>query len=163
MSISIIVAMSQNRVIGKDNHLPWHLPEDLKHFKKITTDHPIIMGRKTSESIGRKLPDRINCVVTRRTDFTTNCEEVFNSFDEVLAYANSSNEECFIIGGEEIYRLALPHADKIYMTVIEKNFEGDAFFPEVDLENDFVVIKKAETQISEKEKLPFHFVIAKRT
>jgi dihydrofolate reductase len=126
--IKIIVAMSRNRVIGNANTLIWHLPEDLKRFKELTTGNTIVMGRKTYESIGRPLPNRRSIIITRDTNYQVEGCEVVNSLEEALLL---SNNDCFIIGGGEIYRQALDKADRIYLTLIEKNFEGDTTFPEI--------------------------------
>jgi dihydrofolate reductase len=130
MIISIIAAVSNNNVIGKDNKLPWHLPGDLKRFKELTTGHTIIMGRKTFESIGRPLPSRRNIVVTRNKDYKADGVEIIHSIKEALDLVKNE-DEVFIIGGEEIYKLALPMANKIYLTRINKEYDGDAFFPEL--------------------------------
>lgn len=129
--LSIIAAVSKNWVIGKDGKLPWRLPEDLKRFKELTTGHPIIMGRKTYESIGRPLPYRRNIVITRDMNYEAPECLVVHSVEEALDAANPVNE-VFCIGGEEIYKEFLPLADKIYLTKINKDFDGDAFFPVVD-------------------------------
>lgn len=161
MSLSIIVAMSKNRVIGKDNKIPWHIVEDLKRFKKITMGHPIIMGRKTFESIGRPLPGRENIVITRNPDFKAEGVTVVHSLDQALN-GRSTNEELFIIGGAEIYKSVLPQVDKLYITRIEKEFEGDAFFPELDLDKEFKVIEESQKFISEKNQLPYCFITVER-
>ncbi|NNJ94224.1 MAG: type 3 dihydrofolate reductase [Halobacteria archaeon] len=131
MKISIIVAMADNRVIGHDNHLPWHLPADLKHFKATTMGKPIIMGRKTWESIGRPLPGRTNIVVTRDARYTADGCVVVHSVDAALQ-ACSADEEVMVIGGAEFYRQVLPHASTLYLTLVHDRFDGDAFFPELD-------------------------------
>ncbi len=130
--ISLIVAMSENRVIGVKNHLPWSIPEDLKRFKEITLGHPIVMGRKTFESIGRVLPKRTNIVVTRDRAYRVEGAAVCFSFEEALEWAARSpgGEETFVIGGAEIFRLAMPLAWRIYLTEVKWPFEGDTFFPE---------------------------------
>ena len=161
MSLSIIVAMSKNRVIGKDNKIPWHLSEDLKRFKKITMGHPIIMGRKTYESIGRPLPGRENIVITRNPKFKAEGITVVHSLEDAVR-GKDPNEELFIIGGAEIYKSALPQVEKLYMTRIEKDFEGDAFFPELDSEKDFEVIEESQKFISEKNQLPYRFMTFQR-
>ncbi len=127
MRISIIVAMDANGVIGRDNALPWRLPEDLKRFKQLTMGHALVMGRRTFESIGRPLPGRKNIVVTRRRDFHPVGAVVAHSLDEALAAANG--DEVFIAGGGEVYRQALPLADRMYVTAVEGTHEGDTFFP----------------------------------
>ena len=126
--IKIIVAMSKNKVIGDSNSLIWHLPEDLKRFKQLTTGNTIIMGRKTYESIGRPLPNRRNIIITRDLNYFVDGCEVVNSLEEALLL---SNNDCFIIGGGEIYRQAIDISDKIYLTLIDKEFEGDTTFPEI--------------------------------
>ena len=126
--INIIVAMSKNRVIGNNNTLIWHLPEDLKRFKALTTGNTIVMGRKTYESIGKPLPNRRSIIITRDTNYKVDGCEVVNSLEEALEL---SNNNCFIIGGGEIYRQALDKADRIYLTRINKDFEGDTTFPEI--------------------------------
>lgn len=129
--ISIIAAISENRAIGKDNKLLWHIPEDMIRFKKITSGHPVIMGRKTYESMGKMLPNRINIIVTRHSDYQVTGGFVFTSLPEAINFAKErDSNEIFIIGGGEIYRQALPLADKLYLTVVQGNFEGDTFFPD---------------------------------
>lgn len=161
MTLSIIVAMSQNRVIGKDNKLPWHLSEDLKRFKKITMGHPIIMGRKTYESIGRPLPGRENIVITRNPEFKAEGVTIVHSLEEAVK-RKDPKEELFIIGGAEIYKSALPQVDKLYITRIEKDFDGDVFFPEIDKKKDFKVIEESQKLISEKNQLPYLFLTFRR-
>lgn len=131
--ISFIWAMDKNRVIGKDNQLPWHLPEDLKFFKKSTMGHPVAMGRKTHESIGRPLPGRENIIITRNEQYESENCTVFHSAEEFVDFCKKKDEEVFVIGGAEIFRQLFPYADKLYLTVINEEFEGDTFFPEFDL------------------------------
>lgn len=130
--ISIVVAIAEkNRAIGKDNKLPWHIPEDLKRFKEITTGHPIIMGRRTYESIGRPLPNRTNIIVTKNKDFRAENCVVVNSLEEAIKKASEiDQEEIYIIGGGEIFKQALPYTDKLYLTLVQGDIEGDVFFPE---------------------------------
>jgi dihydrofolate reductase len=134
MIISIIAAMSENHVIGRSGDLPWHLPDDFARFKKITTGHPIIMGRKTFASIGaRPLPHRLNIIVTRNSDYHCAGVAVATSLDAALALArNDSDEEVFICGGEQIYRLTIPMADRLYLTVVHTEIEGDTHFPPIE-------------------------------
>jgi len=141
--LSLIVAMGENRVIGVDNHLPWNIPEDLKRFKAITLNHPIVMGRKTFESIGKPLPKRTNIVVTRDRSYRVEGGAVCYSFNEALEWARRSpgNEEVFVIGGSEIFKHALPLAARIYLTEVHWPFEGDTFFPEFD-EEDFKEVSR---------------------
>ena len=131
MKLSIIVAMSNNRVIGRDNTMPWHLPADLRHFKHITLGKPILMGRKTYESIGRPLPERHNIVITRDNSYTTPGCTVVHSIDAALQTAAGS-DEVMVIGGAEFYRQVLPQVDTIYLTQIHAELEGDTFFPVLD-------------------------------
>lgn len=143
--ISIIAALAENRAIGKDNKLLFHIPEDLKHFKKITLGHPIIMGRKTYESIGRLLPERTNIIVTRNPSYKVPGGFVFDSLKKALNYAQKQEkEEVFIIGGGEIYRQTLPLTDKLYLTVVRGKYEADTFFP--DYSEFKKVIKSKERQ-----------------
>ena len=128
MIISLIAAMSSNRVIGVNNTLPWKLSADLKRFKQLTMGHCLVMGRKTFESIGRPLPGRTTIVVTRQDNFKSDGVIVAHSIDEALHAA--SGEEVFITGGADLYKQTINLANRIYLTVIEKEFQGDAFFPE---------------------------------
>lgn len=132
MRIAAIAAMSENRVIGRHNKLPWHLPADLKHFKTITMDKPILMGRKTYDSIGRALPGRCNIVITRDPSFQAPGCVVANSIECALEAASYS-EEIIIIGGALLYEHMLPRTQRIYMTIIHHEFEGDTFFPALNM------------------------------
>jgi dihydrofolate reductase len=132
MRISMIIAMDKNRVIGMDNDIPWRLPADLKRFKEITMGKPIIMGRKTYESIGRPLPGRHNIVLTRKRDYQAEGCTVVSSINEALAAANGS-EEVMIIGGATLYEQFLSCADRLYLTLIEGHVEGDTYFPEFEI------------------------------
>ena len=131
MKISIIVAMDEQRVIGNENRLPWRLPADLKHFRAVTMGKPIIMGRKTWESIGRPLPGRTNIVVTRDRDYVAGGCVVVHSLEDALDAA-CDHAEAMVIGGGEFYRQVLPQASTLYMTRVHGTFEGDAFFPALD-------------------------------
>ncbi len=136
--VSIIAAMTEkDRVIGKDQDLPWRLPEDLKRFKKLTINHPVIMGRKSYEAIGHALPKRDNIVLTRQEEYHLNDAKVFNTLEKAVNYAKEIDSEIFIIGGEEIFREALNQGivDKMYLTIIKQDFDGDTFFPEIDESN----------------------------
>lgn len=131
--ISIIVAVAgKKRVIGKAGGMPWYISEELKRFKEITMGHPIIMGRKTHESIGKALPGRTNIVITKDTAYTAEGIKVTHLLEEALEVASTAEgaEEVFIIGGGEIYNQALPLTDKLYITEIEKELDGDVFFPD---------------------------------
>lgn len=131
MIVSLVAAMSRNRVIGRAGGIPWHLPRDLRHFKELTVDHTVIMGRKTFEEVRRPLANRRNVVVTRNPDFRPHGVTVVPSLDEALALG-ATETEVFVIGGGEIYRLAMPRADRIYLTVVHTEVEGDTYFPEFD-------------------------------
>jgi dihydrofolate reductase len=128
----IVVAVARNGVIGVDGGLPWRIPEDLARFKEITMGHALIMGRQTFESIGRPLPGRINIVLTRRRDWSHEGVEVARSLDEALQAAASMGVDAFIIGGAEVYRSALEHAERIELTEVDAEPEGDTWFPEID-------------------------------
>lgn len=128
--ISAILAMSENRVIGKNNQLPWHLPADLTHFKTLTTGHPIIMGRKTYASIGKPLPNRTNIILTRDTTFKAdNCLIVHSPQQALEQATNRESKEIFIIGGAEIYQQLMPYTQRLYLTLVHDTVEGDTFFP----------------------------------
>ncbi|MCO5144035.1 MAG: dihydrofolate reductase [Oligoflexia bacterium] len=137
MNVSLVVAMSENRVIGIENRLPWNIPEDLKRFKQITSGHPIIMGRKTYESIGRLLPNRTNIIISRNKDYRVQNAIICHSLSEAIEWAQKSpgSDEIFVIGGGEIFKQAIPLSNKIYLTKVLWAFEGDAYFPEFDEEN----------------------------
>lgn len=126
--ISLIVAHDKNRVIGYENKMPWHLPGELKYFKEQTMGKPIIMGRKTFESIGRPLPGRKNIIITRNPNYTSEGIDVVTSLDDAIKLAGDV-EEIMFIGGEQIFKLVLPIADRLYITQIEHEFNGDTFFP----------------------------------
>lgn len=133
--VALIVAMSRNGVIGRDNGMPWHLPEELRHFKAITMGKPMVMGRKTWESIGRALPGRTSIVVTRRRQWQPEGAIVVASVGEALARGRAiagAGGEVMVIGGGEIYRQALPGADRLYITEVDLEVEGDTFFPPID-------------------------------
>ncbi|MCG8410154.1 MAG: dihydrofolate reductase [Bacteroidales bacterium] len=151
--ISIIVAVSENNVIGKDNDLIWHLPRDLKHFKETTTGHYVIQGRKTFESFGRPLPNRVNVIITRNEDLKIDGCIVVHSLQEALEAAKTDNE-IFIIGGGTIYEQAMSLADRIYLTKVHQEFEGDTFFPKID-EDKWMEIDKRKFAPDEKNKYPF--------
>ena len=131
IKLSMIAAMGKNRVIGKDNDMPWHLPADLQHFKKTTLGSPIIMGRKTYDSIGRPLPGRLNIILSRNSDLEIEGCRVVHSLDEAIALAEKEkSDEVFITGGAHLYHTFLEKADRLYITLIDENFEGDTYFPD---------------------------------
>ncbi len=134
MKISLIVAMASNRAIGLNNQMPWHLSADLKKFKKITMGSPILMGRKTYESIGRPLPGRTNIIISRNPAYQALAETgclVFNEINKAIENCGAANE-VFVIGGSDFYKSMLPVADTLYLTKIHQEFEGDTFFPELN-------------------------------
>ena len=160
MKISLIVAMSKNRVIGRNGDLPWHLSSDLKRFKKLTMGHAIIMGRKTFESIGRLLPGRTTIVVTRQADYDGKGALVAGSLDKALQLAQN-NEEVFIVGGAEIYRTALPRIERIYLTSVRVDLEGDTYFPELELQ-DWKLTEQTEHTSDEKNQFNYSFCVYDR-
>lgn len=153
----MIVACSRNRVIGKNLQLPWRLPDDLKRFKELTLGHPVIMGRKTFESIGKPLPGRKNIVITRQKSFGPDGVKTVSSLDEALEVI-SGVSEAFIIGGGEIYQMALSRADRIYLTWVDAEVDGDAYFPDWSREG-FVEVSQEVHPIDERHALPFRFLI----
>ena len=158
--LSAIVAMAENRVIGKDNRLPWHLPADLQHFKSITTGHTIIMGRKTYESIGRPLPNRTNIILTRDKQFSAPGCVVCTSLEEALRYVDGSNE-AFIIGGAEIYRQLLAKVQRIYLTIVHEQIVGDAYFPELD-EKEWKEVKREAFEADDRNEYGYSFVVMEK-
>jgi dihydrofolate reductase len=151
--LSIIVAVSENNVIGKDNDLIWKLPRDMKHFKETTTGHCIIMGRKTFESNGRPLPNRTNIIITRDKDFKAEACVVVHSLEDAIKEAKDDSE-AFIIGGGVIYELTMPIVDRVYLTKIHHSFEGDTFFPELNM-NEWNIIEERFFEPDEKNEYPF--------
>ena len=148
MKITLVAAIASNNVIGKENSLPWNIPEDLKRFKQMTSGHTILMGRKTFDSIGRPLPNRQNIVMTKDKNFEQEGIKVINDFDEALELIKESNEDVFVIGGSKIYELFEPVANSLAITRILKDFEGDAFFPDINW--DLWQIEKEEKFFDEK-------------
>ena len=143
MIISQIVAISQNRVIGKDNHLPWHMPDDLAYFFRMTIGRHIIIGRKNYEANGKALPNRINIVVTRKKDYIApGCIVLYNINDAINYARERGEEEVFISGGSEIYKATLEITDRIYLTLIDAEVEGDVYYPEMDMRKWQVVSEK---------------------
>lgn len=162
MIISAIVAISENNVIGHDNQLPWYLPADLKYFKKTTLHHPVIMGRKSFESIGRPLPKRQNIVITKNPFYIANGISVAHSLEESIEIASESGtDEVFVIGGAEIFNLALPFCDRIYLTRVHDDIEGNIYFPEWD-ENEWKLIANDAHPSDEKNEYGYTFMIYER-
>ena len=156
--LSIIVAKAKNNIIGKENKLIWHLPEDLKHFKEITTGHTIIMGRKTFDSLGRVLPNRKHIIFSQNPDFKVNNEnvEVVHSLLQIQDLIEGK-EEAFVIGGAMIYNLLMPYVTKMYVTEIDKEFEGDTFFPKINTEI-WKETSREKGKKDEKNNLDYDFV-----
>ena len=164
-NISLIVAVSQNGVIGKDNQLAWHLPDDMKYFSNMTKGHSIIMGRKNWESIPTKfrpLPERKNIVITRIKNFKSKEAFVVNSIEQAIDISRTDeDEEVFIIGGGEIYKLGLEYVDKIYITEIYAEIEGNTFFPKWK-KDDWIEISRISHPKDEKHKYSFDYIIYKK-
>lgn len=155
--IAIVVAVAENNVIGKDNQLIWHLPADLKHFKQTTMGHPILMGRKTYESIGKPLPGRTSIVITRQEDYKAEGCIVVNSVKEAIEEAKQLDEQAHIIGGAEIYRQSLDLTDTIYLTRIHHSFDGDTYFPEIKAE-EWETVSEEHHEPDEKNKYSYSFI-----
>jgi dihydrofolate reductase len=160
MTLSIIVAISANNVIGTDNQLPWHLPADLQYFKSLTVDHPILMGRKTYDSIGRPLPKRTNIVITRDQSFHHDGLQIAHSIDQAIDFCREKNyDEVFIIGGDTIYSQTIHLADKLYITRVDTHIEnGTAFFPVIDV-NQWKIISSEERKSDEKNTMNMIFEV----
>ena len=156
--LSIIVAVAKNNVIGKDNKLIWHLPEDLKRFKKITSGKKIIMGRKTFESLGRILPNRKHIILCNDAELKINDDsvEVIEDISMLDEYINSE-EECFVIGGATIYKLLMPKCEKLYITHINQEFEGDVYFPEIN-NNEWKIINREAGIKNEENPFDYEYV-----
>ncbi len=161
MLLSLLVAASENNVIGKDNALPWHLPDDLKRFKALTRGKTVIMGRKTYESIGHPLPDRRNIVISRQLESAPEGTELAHSINDAVDLVKSE-AEVFVIGGADIYAQLLPLGKKIYMTRVHATIEGDAFFPEINLK-EWKEISNEEHSKDEKHAFSFSFIDYERT
>jgi len=158
MKLSIIAAMDRNRLIGADNQLPWHLPADLHFFKRTTLGKPILMGRKTFDSIGRPLPGRRNVIISRNPNYQAAGCDVVHSIEEALKLVRES-EEVMLIGGATLYEQALPLAQRLYLTLIDAEFEGDAWFPNYPQLGNWQEISHEKQQADEKNRLDYAFVI----
>lgn len=160
MNVTLIAAMAKNRVIGKDNQLIWHFPEDLKHFKKLTSGHHIIMGRRTFESVGKALPNRVNIIVTRQKDYRApNCL-VVHDLPAALRKAEGDPQP-FIAGGAEIYTQALAYAKTIELTLIHGEYEGDRYFPEFDLKL-WKLARGEKREADDRHEHPYEFLTYKK-
>lgn len=157
--ISLIVAHDEKNVIGLNNAMPWHLPGDLAYFKRTTMGKPMIMGRKTFESIGKPLPGRTNIVITRDEKYAKEGIVIVHSLEDALAQAKKESEEIMIIGGEQIFRMTLPMADRLYVTKIEKQYEGDTFFPSYG--DEWQVVSQSEVNETE-DGLKFSYLVYER-
>lgn len=167
MLISLIVAHSSNRVIGIDGQLPWHIPNDLKYFKAITIGKPIIMGRKTFDSIGKPLPGRLNIIITKNTDLSIEECVVVNNLEAAISEAknffktqDTEQEEIFIIGGAQIFKQSMKFVNKIYITEVHAEYAGDVFFEELS-NNDWIEVSR-DLHDSEDDNIPFSFVTYKK-
>jgi dihydrofolate reductase len=163
MIISCIVAKTKNNVIGKNNTMPWHISDDLKYFKKTTSGHTIILGKNNFESIGRALPNRTNIILTRNQSFKCSGCIIMDSIEKALKYAYETGEdEVFIIGGGQIYDQTTVYWDKLYITEIDAELEGDVFFPSID-KSEWKLISEECHQKSEKNEYDFCFKVYERT
>lgn len=162
MTISLVVAASENNVIGKDNRLLWHLPNDMKFFKNTTWGMPVIMGRKTFESLGKPLAGRTNIVMTRDKDFTAKGATVCSNMEEAMkAAAETDAKEVFVIGGGEVYKQVLPHANRVYLTRVHTKLEGDAFFPELPA-TDWILLSQLDFTADAKHAFAYSFQVWQR-
>ncbi|MBU9712994.1 dihydrofolate reductase [Evansella tamaricis] len=166
--IFMIAAVGEGMVIGKDGDMPWHLPNDLKYFKRTTSGHPVLMGKRTFESIGKALPNRRNIILTRDKSFSAEDIEVVNSLDEVkeLLELNNSRtdgkkEQFFVIGGATLYNQLIGIADRLYITKIHAHFEGDTYFPEIN-EEEWKVVSSEKGEVDEKNPYRHTFVVYER-
>ncbi|GGN56207.1 dihydrofolate reductase [Oceanobacillus indicireducens] len=160
--ISLLVAMDRNHVIGSDNDLPWHLPDDLRYFKETTTGHTIIMGRKTFESIGRILPKRKHVVITRGNYEFPEEVEVIHDLEPIKTWNDDNpQEEYFVIGGGDIFKQVLPFADRLYITWIDEDFAGDTFFPSISLD-EWELTEKTKGKKDEKNPYDYYYLVYER-
>ncbi len=160
MKITLIVAAAENNAIGKDNQMPWHLPNDFKYFKKTTLEHSVVMGRKTFESIGKPLPERRNIILTRDQNYTSPDADVANNVDDVLTYCRDERE-VFVIGGANVYSQFLPLAQKVHLTRVHTVIDGDAFFPELP-ENEWKLISQEDHLRDERHAFDYSFEVWER-
>ena len=160
MTVSLVVAAAKNNVIGRDGELPWHLPDDLRHFKRLTTGKPIIMGRRTFESIGRPLPDRHNIVMTRDPDYAAPGCDVVTSVSDALDLAGDA-AEVMVIGGGQVYHDFLPRADRIYLTRVQLEIDGDTHFPEIDAK-EWQLVASEHHAADEKHAYAFEMMVLER-
>lgn len=159
MIVTDVVAIAENHAIGKNNQLLWHLPNDLKHFKTITSGHTVIMGRKTFDSVGKPLPKRRNIIVTRQDLAIDGCE-VVNSVEAALALCKNE-DEVFIVGGAEIYKQSLHLVNRIYLTIVHQSFDADSFFPEINVD-EWKETAHENFPADEKHSIPYSFITLER-
>ena len=160
--LSLLLAAAENNVIGKDNKLPWHIPNDLKYFKNLTWGMPVVMGRKTYESFGKPLRGRTNIIITRNKDWREEGIETVNSIEDAIALAKESAvKEIFIIGGGEIFETIIIKANRIYLTRIHHAFDGDAFFPQIN-ESEWQLVKERNCPADEKNAYAHSFQVWER-
>ncbi len=161
MIVSFVVAVADNGLIGRDNGLPWHIPADLKYFKSVTMGKPIVMGRKTFESIGRPLPGRTNIVITRNGDYAADGIKVVTTIDAAIDLAATETDEVMIIGGAQIYKSAFPKCNRLYLTEVHLSPEGDAFFPDYD-KSEWVETKRED--FAKTDEAPaYSFIVLNKT
>lgn len=159
MKLSLIAALAANNVIGRNNQVPWRLPTDLRRFKALTMGHHLIMGRKTFDSVGRPLPGRVNVVITRREEWSAAGVTVVHSLEQALRVAAEAGDaEAFIAGGAEIYELAIHRADRMYLTRVHAEVEGDTFFPEFDDVSEWRLVDAEHFEADERNEYPFSFL-----
>lgn len=162
MLISLIAAVAENGVIGRDNELVWRLPDDFKYFKQTTSHHPVLMGRKTFESLGKPLPNRLNVVITRNEDYRPDGVTVVDSLPKAIEEAQKTGAaEAFVIGGAEIYKQAIPNADRLYLTEVKGSFEGDTRFPAYD-KTEWEEVSRQHHPADERHAVAFDFVVWER-
>lgn len=165
MEIAMIAAVAENGVIGKDNDLAWSLPDDMKYFMNTTKGHYIVLGRKNYDSLPpkfRPLPNRTNVVITRQSDLQLEGAHIVNTLEEAFEFCKKNNQEkIFVIGGGQIYKLALPYADTLYITEVHHSFDGDTYFPEFD-KNEWMEVSREPHGMDERHLYPFDFVVYKR-
>lgn len=165
MKLALIVAMARNRVIGKNNKMPWHLPEDLRYFKRVTLGKPVVMGRNTFESIGKPLVQRPNIIISRNPDYRVEGASVVHSLDAALTLGSSllqhADDELMIIGGAQIYAQALPQAQRLYLTEVQASPDGDAFFPAFE-RSDWVEVAREEHPACERNPYAYNFLVLDR-
>ncbi|HBS42349.1 MAG TPA: type 3 dihydrofolate reductase [Oceanospirillales bacterium] len=167
MKLALIVAVAQNRVIGRDNKLPWYLPNDLKYFKQTTLGKPVIMGRKTYESIGKPLPGRTNIVITRQAGYQPEGVKVVGTVEDAIKVAESvclidGQDEAMVMGGAEIYGLTLPHCERLYLTEVHADVEGDAWFPEYE-KSEWKEVTREDFKAEGPNPFDYSFVVYERT